>query len=98
MHSLISPALWKYQGSEATSGVCVLISTERKNHACELMKDYNFSGIDGIIIASGDGLVYEVLCSAFTNYVCTENCEKIKLQLIAVFGLFPMLLLYCVYD
>ena len=39
---------------------CSLI--ERQNHARDLLKDYDLSGIDGIVIASGDGLLYEVEC------------------------------------
>ena len=34
---------------------------ERQNHARELMKDFKLSSIDGIVIASGDGLLYEVM-------------------------------------
>ncbi|CAI8016942.1 Sphingosine kinase 2, partial [Geodia barretti] len=36
------------------------IVTERQNHARELMKEYDLSTVDGIVIASGDGLLYEV--------------------------------------
>lgn len=38
-----------------------LIQTERQNHVRELMRDINLSEWDGIVIASGDGLLYEVV-------------------------------------
>ena len=42
--------------------VC-LFSIERQGHAKELIKTYDISSIDGIILSSGDGLLYEVgLC------------------------------------
>lgn len=49
--------------------VCVCTLTERQNHARDLMKDYDFSKIDGIAIASGDGLLYEVLCCEFIKNI-----------------------------
>ena len=33
---------------------------ERQNHAREMIKTYDLSSITGIVISSGDGLVYEV--------------------------------------
>ena len=33
---------------------------ERQNHAREMIKTYNLDKIDGIVISSGDGLLYEV--------------------------------------
>ncbi|ELW47165.1 Sphingosine kinase 2 [Tupaia chinensis] len=38
-----------------------LIQTERQNHARELVQGLNLSEWDGIVTASGDGLLYEVL-------------------------------------
>ena len=31
------------------------------NHASEIIRDYNLEGIQGIIIVSGDGMLYEVV-------------------------------------
>ena len=45
----------------------VLTSAERAGHARELARDYDISSIDGIVISSGDGLVYEV-----SGYVCVH--------------------------
>ena len=42
------------------SMLCCLMCAERQNHARELMKEYDLSTVDGIVIASGDGLLYEV--------------------------------------
>ena len=38
---------------------------ERQNHARELIKEYDLSTVDGIVIASGDGLLYEVYVYLF---------------------------------
>ena len=35
-------------------------SAERQGHAHDVIKDYDVSQIDGIVMASGDGLLYEV--------------------------------------
>ena len=35
-------------------------SAERQGHAHDVVKDYDVSQIDGIVMASGDGLLYEV--------------------------------------
>ena len=35
-------------------------SAERQGHAHDVIKDYDVSKIDGIVMASGDGLLYEV--------------------------------------
>jgi diacylglycerol kinase family enzyme len=43
---------------------------ERQNHARELMKEYDLSTVDGIVIASGDGLLYEV--QYYTVCVCPD--------------------------
>ena len=40
---------------------CVIsVCAVRQNHARECMKEYDLSGVDGIVIASGDGLLHEV--------------------------------------
>lgn len=33
---------------------------ERQNHARDVVKSYDFSTIDGIVVSSGDGLIFEV--------------------------------------
>ena len=33
---------------------------ERQNHAREIMRNFDVTTIDGIVISSGDGLLYEV--------------------------------------
>lgn len=38
----------------------VLTPTEQAGHARELVREYDISSIDGIVISSGDGLLYEV--------------------------------------
>ena len=43
---------------------------ERQNHARELMKEYDLSTVDGIVIASGDGLLYEV--QYYTVCLCPD--------------------------
>ena len=51
--------------SELASGYyeCVSLSStvDRLNHAREMVKELDLSTIDGIVISSGDGLVYEVI-------------------------------------
>ena len=37
-----------------------MYAAERPNHAREVVKGFDLSSIDGIVIASGDGLLYEV--------------------------------------
>ena len=34
--------------------------SERQNHARDIIKSYDFSSIDGIVVSSGDGLLFEV--------------------------------------
>ena len=34
--------------------------SERQNHAHEMIKEYDLDKIDGILISSGDGVLYEV--------------------------------------
>lgn len=38
----------------------IIVYTEYAGHAQSLIKDYDLSNIDAIIIAAGDGLLYEV--------------------------------------
>lgn len=38
-----------------------IIVTERQGHAQDIMKDYDVTQIDGIVLSSGDGLLYEVI-------------------------------------
>ncbi len=35
--------------------------TERRNHGRDVIKTYDLSSVDGIVIASGDGVLYEVI-------------------------------------
>ena len=37
-----------------------MVYAEHAGHAQSLIKDYDLSNIDAIIIAAGDGLLYEV--------------------------------------
>ena len=41
-------------------GSSFLNLSERQNHAREMIKTYDLDKIDGIVISSGDGLLYEV--------------------------------------
>lgn len=43
---------------------CVVI-IERQNYAKDQIKTYDLSTIDGIVIASGDGLLYEVCTASY---------------------------------
>ena len=59
--------------SELASGYCECVSlwptVDRLNHAREMMKELDLSTIDGIVISSGDGLVYEVqICQHYWMY------------------------------
>ena len=38
----------------------LLTPPEHAGHAREVVRDYDISSIDGIVISSGDGLLYEV--------------------------------------
>lgn len=42
--------------------VYIYFSAERQNHAREIMRTFDVTTINGIVISSGDGLLYEV-CS-----------------------------------
>lgn len=55
----------------------VLTSAERAGHARELVRDYDISSIDGIVISSGDGLVYEAsvcMCVRMVYRTCFYIC------------------------
>ncbi|KAL5473325.1 hypothetical protein EMCRGX_G027795 [Ephydatia muelleri] len=38
-----------------------IVVTKRQNHARDVVKSYDFSTIDGIVVSSGDGLIFEVV-------------------------------------
>ena len=40
--------------------IVFFFGAECRNHARDLIKEYDLSSVDGIVIASGDGLLYEV--------------------------------------
>lgn len=56
----------------------ILSCVERQNHARELVKEYDLTSVDGIVIASGDGLLYEVICSVDSVYMThAMRCAKV---------------------
>jgi sphingosine kinase len=48
-----------------------LILTERAGHATEIMENLNLSAWYGVVIVSGDGLIYEVIKS-FGNHTYND--------------------------
>ena len=47
--------------------VTVISTVARLNHAREMVKELDLSTIDGIVISSGDGLIYEVKSTHITT-------------------------------
>ena len=62
---------------------------ERQNHAREIMRTYDVTSISGIVIASGDGLLYEVcfcpLCVCVCVCVCVYVCVCVCVCVCACF-------------
>ena len=58
--------IWEWPGYEATNADVTVLSplsfssAERQGHAHDVIKEYDVSQIDGVVMASGDGLLYEV--------------------------------------
>ena len=44
---------------------------ERQNHAREVMRTFDVTTIHGIVISSGDGLLYEVSWEGMHLHICT---------------------------
>ena len=53
--------------------VDLFIFIERQGHAKEFVEAFDLSSITGIVLASGDGIVYEVMT--------TKNCMTIDISL-----------------
>jgi len=52
-----------------------ILLAEYAGHAQSMMKNFDFSSVDAVIIASGDGLLYEVsMCVRACVCVCTCVC------------------------
>ena len=53
--------------------IITVFSVERRNHAREVVKGYDLSSIDGIVIVSGDGLVHEVYYIFICEYTASNS-------------------------
>ena len=59
---------------------CQKMTTERKNHAKDFIRDMPFNDIsllDGVICVSGDGIPHEVVNGFFSR----ADCDKLKLNI-----------------